>query len=138
MRPDILGNQGAQGVEREVVGLCFARRRSCAGGVQPSTKCAGMTVRDAPAAEPVQLLRAAAVEVEFKEQGVVLVDYLPADAPRVPRPWMWSFTGGHPEERYSLWHDQVTVRECARAYFRRHIFFYQSWLFCKVRTFTRF
>ena len=28
--PDILGNQDAQCVEREVVGLCFASRRSCA------------------------------------------------------------------------------------------------------------
>ena len=114
MHPDILGNQGAQCVEHEVVGLCFAQRRSCAAGVRPSAKWAGMKVRDASAAEPVQLLGAAAAEVLPKEQGVVLDGYPPADAPRVPRPRMWSFTGGHPEERYSSWDDRVTVRECAR------------------------
>ena len=114
MRPDILGSQGAQCVEREVVGLCFARRRSCAEGVRPSAKWAGMKVCDAQAAEPVQLLGAAAAEVMPKERGVVLVEYLPADAARVPRPQMWSFTGGHPEERYSSSDDRVTVQECAR------------------------
>ena len=41
-RPDILGNQGAQCVEREVVGLGFARRQSCAEGVRPSANWAGM------------------------------------------------------------------------------------------------
>ena len=101
MRPHILSNQGAQCVEREVVGLCFRRRQSCAEGVRPSAKWAGMKVRDAPAAEPVQLFGAAAAEVMPKEQGVVLVEYLPADAAQVPRPRMWRFTGGHPEERYS-------------------------------------
>ena len=113
-RTDILGNQGAQCVEREVVGLCFARWRSCAEGVRPSAKWAGMKVRDAPAAEPVQLLGAAAAEVMPRERGVVLVEYLPADAARVSRPRMWIFTGGHPEERCSSWDDQVTARECAR------------------------
>ena len=71
-------------------------------------------MRDAWAAEPVQLLSAAAAEVMPKERGVVLAEYLPADAARVPRPQMWIFTGGHPEERYGSWDDQVTVRECAR------------------------
>ena len=61
-QPDILGIQGAQCVEREVVGLGFAWRRSCAEGVLPSAKWAGMQLRDARAAEPVQLLAAAAAE----------------------------------------------------------------------------
>ena len=59
MRPDFLGNQGAQCVDREVVGLCFVRRGGCAEG-------------------------------------------------------MWSFTVGHPEERYGSWDDRVTVWECGR------------------------
>ena len=84
MRPEILGNQGAQCVEREVVGLCFAWRRSCAEGMRLSAKWAGMKVRDAPAAETVQLLGAAAAEVMPKERGAVLVEYLPADAARNP------------------------------------------------------
>ena len=113
MRPDILGNEGAQCVEREVVGLCFARRRICAEGVRPSANWAGMRVPDARAAEPVQPRGAAAAEVMAKERGVVLVQYLPADAARVPGPRMWNFTGGHPEERYSSWDSLVTVRDCA-------------------------
>ena len=113
MRPEILGNQGAQCVECEVVGLCLARRRSCSEGVRPSAKWEGMKVRDAPAAESVQLLGAAAAEVMTKERGIVLVKYLPADATQVPRPRMWSFIGGHPVERYSSWDVRVTVRECA-------------------------
>ena len=71
-------------------------------------------MRDAPAAEPQQLLGAAATEVMPKERGVVLVEYVPADASRVSRPRMWSLTDGHPEERYSSWDERVTVRECAR------------------------
>ena len=114
MRPVILGNQGAQCVECEVVRLCLARRRNCAKVVRPSAKLAGMKVRDAPAAEQVQLLSVAAAEVMLKERGVVLVEYLPADAAWVPRPQMGSFTGRHPEERYSSWDDRVTVQECAR------------------------
>ena len=114
MRRDILGNQGAQCVECEVVGLGFAWRRSCAEGMQPSAIWAGIKVRDAPAAEPVQLLGDAAAEVMPKERGAVLVEYLPADAARVPWPWMSSFTVGHPEERYSLSDDRLTAWECAR------------------------
>ena len=109
MRPDMLGNQGAQCVEREVVRMCFAWRRSCAEGMRPSAKWAGIKVRDAPAAESVQLLGSAAAEVMPKEPGAVLVEYLPADAARVPWPRMWSFIAGHPGERYG----RVTVRECA-------------------------
>ena len=73
-----------------------------------------MQVRDARAAEPVQLLGAAAAEVMPKEWGVVLFEYFPADATSDPRPRMGGFTGRHPEKRYSSWHNQVTVRECAR------------------------
>ena len=113
MRPDILCNQGAQCVEREVVELCLAWRRCCAEGMRPSAKLAGMKVRDAPAPEAVQLLGAAAAEVMPKERDAVLVRYLPADAARAPRPRMWSFTVGHPEERYGSWDVQVTVGECA-------------------------
>ena len=36
--PDVLGNQPAQRVEREVVGLGFARRQGCAQGVRLSAK----------------------------------------------------------------------------------------------------
>ena len=80
--------------------------------MRPSAKLAGMKVCDARAAEPVQLLGAAAAEVMPKERGAVLVEYLPADAARVPWPRMWSFTVGHPEERCGSWDDRVTVREC--------------------------
>ena len=70
-RPDILGNQGAQCVERGVVCLGFGRRQSCAEGLRPSTKLAGIQVRDARAAEPVQLLGAAAAEVMPKERALL-------------------------------------------------------------------
>ena len=89
-RPDILVNQGAQCVEREVVGSGFARRQSCAEGVRRSAEWAGMQLREAQAAEPVHLLGAAAAEFMFKEWGVVVVD------------------------RYRSWDNQVNVRECAR------------------------
>ena len=79
-----------------------------------SAKWAAMQLRDARAAEPVQLLGAAAAEVMPKERGVVVVDYSPANAAQVPRPRMWGFTAGHPEERYRSWDNRVTVRECAR------------------------
>ena len=82
--------------------------------MRPSAKWAGMKVRDARPAEPAQLPGAAAAEVMPKEQGAVLVEYLQADAAWVPWPRMWSFTVGHPEERYGSWDDRVTVRECAR------------------------
>ena len=36
--PDVLGNQDAQRVEREVVSLGFARQQRCAEGVCPSAK----------------------------------------------------------------------------------------------------
>ena len=61
-----------------------------------------MQVRHVRAAEPVQLLGAAAAKVMPKERGFVLVEYFPPDTAWVPRPGMWGFTGGHPEERYSL------------------------------------
>ena len=108
--PDILGNQGAQCVEREVVGFGFARRRSCAEGVRSSAKWAGMQVCHALAAEPVQLLGAAAAEVMPKEPGVVVVHSFSADVARGPRPLrMLDFTGGHPEERYRSWDNRVTL-----------------------------
>ena len=43
-----------------------------------------MKGRDAPSAEPVQQLGAVGAEVMPKERGAVLVEYLPADAARVP------------------------------------------------------
>ena len=114
-RPDILGNQGAQCVEHEVIASGFAWQQSCAEEVRPSAKWAGMQLRDTRAAEPVQLLGAAAAEVMLKDRGVVVVDYFPADASRVPRPLrMWGFTGGHPEEGYMSGDNRVTLRECAR------------------------
>ena len=111
----ILGHKGAQCVEREVVGFGFSRRRSCAEELQPSAKWAGMQLRDARAAKPVQLLGAAAAKVMPKEQGIVIVDFFPADAALVPRPLrIWGFTGRHPEERYRFWDNRDTLRECAR------------------------
>ena len=113
--PDILGNQGAQCVEREVVGLHFARGRSCAEGVRPSAKWAGMQVCEALAAEPVQLLGAAAAGVMPKERGDAVSDSFPADIARVPRlPRIWGFTGGHTEERYRSWDNRITLWECVR------------------------
>ena len=114
MHPDILGNQGARCVERKVVGLCFVWGLSSAEGMQPLAKWAGMKVRNAPTAEPVQLLGAAAAKFMPKKRRAILVEYLQADAARVTWPRMWSFTVGYPEERYSLWDDWVTVWECAR------------------------
>ena len=113
-RPDILGNQSAQCVECEVVRLGFARQRSCAEGLRPSARWAGMQVCDAQAAEPVQMLGAAAAEVMPKERGVVLLEHFRADAARDPRPRMCGFTGGHPEERHSSLDNLFIVRECAR------------------------
>ena len=113
--PDVLGNQPAQRVEREVVGLGFARWRGCAEGVRPSAKSAGMQLGDARAAEPVQCFGAAAAEVMPKERGVVIPDYFWSDIARVPRsPRMWGFTGVHPEERYRSWENRVTLWERAR------------------------
>ena len=112
-RPDILGNQGAQCVERQVVGLGYARRRSCAEGVRLSAKGAGMQVCDARAAEPVQLPGAAAAGVMPKDRGVVVVDYFQAHVACVPSPTrIWGFTGGHPEERYRSWDNRVTLWAC--------------------------
>ena len=112
--PDILLNQGAQCVEWDVVGLCFAWRRSCAEWMRPSAKWADMKVRDARAANQVQLPGAAADEVMPKERSAVLVVHLPADSAQVSRPQMWSFTFGHPEERYCSRDARVTIWECAR------------------------
>ena len=71
-------------------------------------------MRDARAAEPVQLLGPTAAEVMPKERSAVLVKYLPADAARPSWPPMWSFTLQHPEERYCSWDDRVTIRGCVR------------------------
>ena len=68
--------------------------------MRPSAKWADMKVRDAQAAEPVQLMGSAPAEVMPKERRAVLVEHLPADAARVFWSQMWSFTFGHPEERY--------------------------------------
>ena len=114
MCPDILGNQGAQRLEREVVGLGFAWRQSCAEGVRPLAKWAGMQVGEARAAEPVQRFGPAEAEVIPKERAVVVVDSSPADIARVPgSPRMWGFTGGHPEEGYRRWDNRFTFWECA-------------------------
>ena len=94
--PDILGNQGAQCVELEVVGLCFAWRRSCAEWMRLLAEWADIKVRDARAAQRVQLHGSAAAKVMPKERSAILVEYLPADAAQVSRPRMWSTTFGHP------------------------------------------
>ena len=99
---DALLDQSAQCVEYEVFGVRFARRLSCAEGMRSPAKWARPQVRDARAAEPVQLLGAAAAEVMPTELVAVFVIHLPADSARVSWPRMWSFTFRHPEERYCL------------------------------------
>ena len=111
----VLGNQPAQPVEREVVGVGFSQWRGCAEGLRPSAKWAGMQPGDALAAELVHPFGAAAAEVMPKERGVEVFDFFPADVARIPRfPPMWAFTSRHPEERYRSWDNQVTLWECAR------------------------
>ena len=78
-------------------------------------KWARPQVCDARAAEPVQLLSAAAAEVMSTKRVAVFVVHPHADSAWVPRPWMWSFTFGHPEERYCLQDDRASTREGARA-----------------------
>ena len=97
--PDILPGQSPQRLECEVFVLRFARRRSRAESVRSPAEWARPEVRDARAAEPVQLLRAAAAEVMPAKGVAVVVVHLHADPAWVPRPWMLCFTFGHPEER---------------------------------------
>ena len=61
--PGVLPDQSPQRLECEVFGLPFARRQSRAESVRSPAEWARPQVRDARAAEPVQLLRAAAAEV---------------------------------------------------------------------------
>ena len=96
--PDVLPDQSPQRLECEVLVLRFARRRSCAESVPSPAEWARPQVRDARAAEPVQLLRAAAAEVMPAKGVAVVVVHLHADPAWVPRPWMRCFTFGHPEE----------------------------------------
>ena len=100
--PDVLPDQSAQCLECEVFVLQFARRRSCAESMRSPAEWARPQVRDARAAELVQLLSAAAAEAMPTKRGAVFVVHLHADPAWVPRPRMWSFTIGHPEERYCL------------------------------------
>ena len=100
--PDVLPDQSAQCLECEVFVLRFARRRSCAESMRSPAESAQPQVRDARAAELVQLLSAAGAEVMPTKRVAVLVIHLPADPAWVPLPRMWSFSFGHPEERYCL------------------------------------
>ena len=100
--PDVLPDQSAQRLECEVFVLRFARRRSCAEGMQSPAEWARLQVRDARAAEPVQLLSAAAAEVMPTKRVAVFVVHLRADSAQVSRPRMRSFTVGRPEDRYCL------------------------------------
>ena len=72
-------------------------------------------VRNARAAEPVQLIRAAAAEVMPAKGIAVFVVHLHADPAWVPLPRMWGFTFGHPEERYRLQDDRASTGDGARA-----------------------
>ena len=100
--PDVLPDQSAQCLECEVFVLRFARRRSCVESMRSPAEWARPQVRDAGAAEPVQLLGAAAAEVMPTKRVAVFGVHLHADSARVSRPLMWSFTFGHREERYCL------------------------------------
>ena len=99
---DVLPDQSAQCLGCEVFVLRFARRRSCAESMRSPAEWARPQVRDARAAEPVQLLSAATAEVMPMKRVAVFVVHLHADPAWVPRPRMWSFTFGHPEERNCL------------------------------------
>ena len=100
--PDVLADQSAQCLECEVFVLRFARRRTRAELMRSPAEWARPQVRDARAAEAVQLLSAAAAEVMPTKRVAVFVVHLHADPAWVSRPRMWSFTFGHPEERYCL------------------------------------
>ena len=67
--PDVLPDQSAQCVECEVFLMRFLRRPSCAEGMRSPAKLAQPQVRDARAAEPVQLLSAAAAQVMKPHQA---------------------------------------------------------------------
>ena len=112
--PDVLPDQSPQCLECEVFVLRFARRLSRAESVRSPAEGARPQVRDARAAEPVQLLRAAAAKVMPAKGVAVVVVHLHADPAWVPRPWMWGFTFGHPEERYRLQDDRASTGEGAR------------------------
>ena len=113
--PDILPDQSPQRLECEVFVLRFVRRRRRAESVRSLAEWARPQVRDAPAADPVQLLRAAAAEVMPAKGVAVVVVHLHADPAWVPRPWMRGFTFGHPEERCRSQDDRATTGEGARA-----------------------
>ena len=94
--PDVLPDQSAQCLDREVFVLRFARRQSCAEPMRLPAEWARLQVRDARAAEPVQLLSDAAAEVIPTKRVAVFVVHLHAEPAWVPRPRMWSFTFEHP------------------------------------------
>ena len=64
--------------------LRFAQRQSCAEGMQSPAEWARPQVRDARAAEPVQLLSAAAAEVMPTKRVAVFVVHLAADSNGFP------------------------------------------------------
>ena len=113
--PDVLPDQSLQRLECEVFVLRFARRRSRAESVRSPAEWARPQVRDAQAAEPVQLLRAAAAEVMPAKRVAVVVVHLHAGPAWVARPWMRCLTFGHPEERCRSQDDRATTGEGARA-----------------------
>ena len=84
---------------------------SRAESVRSPAEWARPQVRDARAAELVQLLRAAAAEVMPAKGVAVVVVHLHADPAWVPRPWMQCFTFGHPEERCRSQDDRATTGE---------------------------
>ena len=113
--PDVLPDQSPQRLECEVFVLRFARRQSRAESVRSPAEWAQPQVRHARAADPVQLLRAAAAEVMPAKGVAVVVVHLHADPAWVPRPWMRCFNFGHPEERCRSQDDRATTGEGARA-----------------------
>ena len=113
--PDVLPDHSPHRLECEVFVLRLPRQRSRAESVRSPAEWALPQVRDARAAEPVQLLRAAAAEVMPAKGVAVVVVHLHADPAWVPRPLMRCFTFGHPEERCRSQDDRATTGEGARA-----------------------
>ena len=109
--PDVLPDQSPQRLECEVFVLRFTRRHSRAESVRSPAEWARPQVCDARAAEPVQLLRAAAAEVMPAKGVAVVVVHLHADPAWVPRPWMQCITSGHPEEKCQSQDDRATTGE---------------------------
>ena len=69
------------------------------------------------------------------ERSAFFVIHLPADSARVSRPRMWSFTFGHPEQRYCSRDDRASIWESVRALRCSAVWWVVRWQFpggCRV------